>query len=474
MTRLILIILLSLPAILRSQVWTLDSCIQYAFQKNISINQSELNVKIAEVTEQSSFGNLLPSLNGQASHGYNWGQRIDPFTNQFATERIRNNNFALSTSMTLFSGFSILNTWKQSELNTEASKWNYEKMRNDIALNVSSQYLSVLLNREFLYIAQQNVTSSERQVKRLEKLVFAGQLSEGNLADMQAQLAGSKSSLIAAENNFELSKLALMQLLQLEAKQIDTFQIYIPDLKDISGEEIILNPEITVQAALNNFPEIKSATTQMASADLGLKIAKGAQLPTLNMSYSYGTGYSGASKILTGDPTYSIDTIGVTSALDWVLVPGINYDDDDFTLKPFEKQLKDNVNQSLFFSLTVPIFNGFSAKSNVKRATLNREINELQLAQTKQTLEQSVYRAHADAKAALASHQAAQQSVLASEKAFAFAESRYENGLSNTVDYADARLRLENALATQTRTKYEFIFTIKILEFYQGKTISLK
>ncbi len=472
MSRLILFIAFCVPIFSRAQAWTLDSCVQYAYLKNISIQQSELNVKLSEATELNAFGSLLPNLNGQATHGYNWGQRIDPFTNQFATERIRSNNFGLSTNVTLFNGFSLLNSWKQSELNTEANKWNYEKMRNDVALNVSSSYLSVLLNREFLYIAQQNVEATRRQTNRLEKLVFAGQLAEGGLADLQAQLANDKASMVSAENNYELAKITLMQLLQLDASQMETFEVFVPDLKDISGEQIITNPEIIIQAALSNFPEVKSATTSLASADLGVKIAKGAQYPSINASYSYGSGFSGASKELTGEPEVVYTTYIVAGTE--VSVPGFNFDSDDYTLKPFERQFKDNVNQALFLSLNIPIFNGFSARTNVKRAEINREISELQLEQTKQNLEQSIYRANADAKAALATYNASLESVAASEKAFAFAESRFENGLTNMVDYADARTRLDNAVATQTRSKYEFIFSLKVLEFYQGKTISLK
>ncbi|MFN0032293.1 MAG: TolC family protein [Flavobacteriales bacterium] len=472
MQRLLIILIAALPLSLSAQVWTLDSCVQYAYLQNLSIKQSKLNVELAEASELNALGNMLPSLNGQATHGFNWGQRIDPFTNQFATERIRSNNFGINTSMTLFNGFALLNSWKQSELNTEASKWNYEKMQNDIALNVSSSYLAVLLNREMLIIAQQNLAATQKQLTRIEKLVFAGQLAENVLADMEAQEASDKASLINAENSHTLSKLALMQLLQLDALQMETFEIFVPDMSDFSTEVMIASPQLAAQAALNNFPEVKSATTQLAAADLGVKAAKGSRYPSLNMSYSYGSGYSGAAKEITGEPTLVYDTLEVEQVE--VVIPGLNYDDDDYTLKPFEKQFKDNINQSLFFSLTIPIFNGFATRTNVKRAELNREITALQLEQTKQALEQSVYRAHADVQAALASYQASEESVKASQRAFQYAETRYENGQTNLVDYNDARTRLDNALASQARARYDFIFKLKVLEFYQGKSISMK
>ncbi len=474
MSKRILVIIFLLPTLCNAQLWTLDSCIQYAYAKNISIQQSDLNVQISEATEQNTLGNMLPSLNGQATHGYNWGQRIDPFTNQFATERIRSNNFGLSTNVTLFNGFTLLNTWKQSELNSEVSKWNYEKMRNDVALNVASAYLNVLLNRELLYIAQQNMEATQRQVTRLEKLVTAGQLANGNLADAKAQLANDKGSMVSSENSYNLAKLALMQLLRLDPGQMESFELFVPELGEVSAQEIIANPEIVVQAALNNFPEVKGAATKLASADMGVKIAKGYQMPSLNASYSYGTGYSGASKVLSGSPALRLDTVGYTTNNDLVIIPGLDYDNNDYVLKPFERQMKDNVNQSLFFSLTIPIFNGFSTRTNIKRAELNQQLSALQLEQTKQNLEQSVYRSYADAQAALAAYNAAAESVLASETAFVYAESRYENGQTNIADYSDARTRVDRAKATLARSKYDFIFKLKVLEFYQGKSISLK
>lgn len=458
-----------------SAQWTLDSCIQYAFQNNISIKQNALNLEISEVNELTSLGNMLPSLNAQATHGYNWGQRIDPFTNQFATERIRSNNFGISTGLTLFNGFALVNTWKQASLNSETNKWTLEKMRNDIALNVATSYLTILLNKEFLEIARRNRDATQRQVLRLNKLFNAGQLAQSGVADMEAQLANDNANVVTAENNYNLAVISLMQLLQLDPARAADFSIATPSLDELNTEYVITSPEIIVQAALNNLPEVKSAETSLASSDLGVKIAKGSQLPSLTMNYSYGSGYSGASKVLTGTPELRIDTIGITNiSNEYVLAPGFYFGNDSYTLKPFNDQLKDNVNQSLFFSLNIPIFNGFNTRSNIKRAKLNREISELQLQQTKQTVEQNVYRAHADAQAALAQYNASALSVTASEKAFGYAESRYENGQSNAVDFADAQTRLQNALATLTRSKYEYIFKLKILEFYQGKTINLK
>ncbi|MBX7051728.1 MAG: TolC family protein [Flavobacteriales bacterium] len=459
-----------------SQVWSLDSCVSYALHNNLSVLQSQQNIKLSEINENVALGGMLPTLNAQGSHGYNWGQRIDPFTNQFASQRIQSNNFGIATSLNLFNGFQQVNTLKQSGLNTEVSKWNFEKMRNDIALNVATAYLNVLINREFEEIAKRTLESTDRQVNRMQKLVDAGQMSVGNLNELLAQQATNNASLVSAHNSTELAKLSLMQLLQLKTDQMQSFAIEIPEIEDIGSMDMISNPDVLVQAALNNFPEIKGATVNVASADIGKKIAAANYYPSLNASFSYGTGYSGAAKVVTGNPdtlSYPIGTVVGTG--DYVLsFPQLMYSTDDYKTKAFNDQLKDNVNKSLFFTLNIPLFNGFSTRSAVKRSEVNYQVANIQLEQAKQTITQNVYSAHADANAALANYYANKSSVTSSEKALEWAELRYEQGLSNIVEYSDARTRLENARANMTRSKYEFIFKLKLLEFYQGKPISLK
>jgi outer membrane protein len=437
---------------------------------------SEENVSLTKLNETSAIGAMLPSLNAQGGHGYNWGQRIDPFTNQFASSRIQSNNFGIATSVNLFGGLRQVNTLKQAGLNSESAKWNYEKMRNDIALNVASAYLAVIINKEFMDIARRTLDGTDRQVKRMEKLVAAGQLAVSNLNDMQAQLASDNSSCVATENNFRLSKLSLLQLLQLDASKLDQFNIVIPKLDEVEQYTLLSNPDIAVQAALNNFPEVKGATTTVASAALGRKIAASGYYPNLNASFSYGTGYSGAAKVLTGTPdmlAFPIGTVFGTGESVWS-IPQPVYNLDDYETKAFKNQLQDNVNRSLFFSMNIPLFNGFATHTGVKRAEINFRQAELQLEQTKQAITQSVYQAYNDAQAALANYYAFKTSVAANDKAFDWAQLRYEQGMSNITEYADARMRMEIAQANLARSKYDYIFKLKVLDFYQGKAITLK
>lgn len=252
-----------------------------------------------------------------------------------------------------------------------------------------------------------------------------------------------------------------------------TFSIEIPQIEDIGGMDMISNPDILVFKLHSTiFRKSKSATVNVASADLGKKIASANYYPSLNASFSYGTGYSGAAKVVTGNPdtlSYPIGTVVGTG--DYVLsIPQLMYNTDDYKTKGFNDQLKDNINKSLFFTLNIPLFNGFSARSSAKRSEVNHEIAQIQLEQAKQTITQNVYSAHADANAALANYYANKSSVASSEKAMEWAELRFEQGLSNNVEYSDARTRLENARANMTRSKYEFIFKSETPGVLPGQT----
>ncbi len=475
LNRIVILLLLCTPFTVHSQAWTLDSCIRYSMEHNLALQINEQNIQLAHLYEITAWGGVLPSLNAQAGHGYNWGQRIDPFTNEFASNRIQSNNFGISTSITLFSGLQQYHSIKQAELNTAASLADYEKAKNDMALNIALSYLNILLNKEYVQITQQTRDATQQQVERIEKLVSAGQLAASNLSDIQAQYATDQANWVSAQNNFQLSKLSLMQLLTLDLRQADRFEIVYPEISMEANASMLQSPQAAIQSALSHFPEIRSAQLKLASSEMGKKIAAGGYSPSINASYSYGTGYSGAALVATGTPSLVSMPLGtvVGTGQQVVSFPQLMYGADDYTVKPFNEQLKDNINQSLFFTLTIPLFNGFNNRASNQRAKINVRNATLQLEQSKQQLEQSIYKAHADALAALANYQSSQSSVEASQKSFDWIKTKYEQGAANSVEFNDARTRLQNALATQTRNKYEYIFKLKVLEFYEGKTIRL-
>lgn len=471
---LLLVSSLLITTVFGQEAWTLQKCIDHAFQHNIQIKQSELNLATAGINKEANVGTMLPSLNASATHGYNWGQTIDQFTNQFATSRIQSNNIGISTGMTLFNGFQNLNRVRQSNVDVEVNQANLEKMQNDIALNVANAFLNVLFQEELLKIAVSNADNTAEQVKRIQDLVDAGAAARSSLLDIQAQYATDQASLVQSENNLMLAYLSLRQLLLIPSSEAANFKISAPNLEEFSDIKLPSSPESAIAHAQSSFPEVKSAKATLERSQMGISIAKGAMSPRLGVSYSYGSGYSGAYRIPVGEPIIGSATpIGyVEGTGDLVVTPTFSYA--DYQVKGFGDQIRDNKNSSLFFSLTMPLFNGFSTKTNIARAEITQRNAEYNLELTQQQLRQSIESAYADAIAADKSYRAAETSAEAAELSLDFAKIRFEEGASNAVDYTAARVRLDNAKANFIRSKYDYIFKVKVVEFYMGQPITFR
>lgn len=469
MKRCFLLFLIGLGSQVTFAQWTLQQCVGTAIERNIGLKKNNLGLEQTKLNQEQALGNFLPNLNGQVTHGYNWGQRIDPFTNQFATQRIQSNSFGLSTSVTLFSGLQNVNQYKKAQVDTRAQLLTFDYQRNQLALQVSVAYLNVLLTKELQASSELTLNRTKLQVERIKALVNAGNAAEGSLRDIEAQLLADEANFISASSNVQSAILDISQLMQLTEQEQRVFNIQADPSAFNIAEQI---PGLTecVQNAIATFPQIKSAELMLASSDLNLSIAKGGMSPRLNMSYSYGSGYSGASKVLTGSPDSLAFPIGqVFGSNQYVFsFPQAIYTVDDYTTKPFSNQLKDNVNQSLFFSLTLPLFNGFSNDVNIKRAQLARADNELTVQQTKVQLEQEVRKAYLDVTRAKANYDATQKAVEASQLAFDWNELRFNQGVVGMSEYLDARNRLAQAESNFVRSKYDWIFKRKIIDFYMG------
>jgi outer membrane protein len=469
MKRCFLVFLVILGSHFSYAQWTLQQCVDTAIERNIGLKRNSLGLEQTKLNQEQALGSFLPNLNGQVSHGYNWGQRIDPFTNEFATQRIQSNSLGLSTSVTLFSGLQNVNQYKKAQVDSRAQLLTFDYQRNQLALQVSVAYLNVLLTKELQSSTELTVNRTKQQVKRITDLVNAGNAAEGSLRDVEAQLFSDEASYISAGNNVQSAILDIAQLMQLTEQEQRNFIIK-ADVSSFNIAEQIPDLTACVQNALATFPQIKSAELSLASSNLNLSIAKGGMSPRLNMSYSYGSGYSGASKVLTGSPDSLAFPIGqVFGSNQYVFsFPQAIYSLDDYATKPFGNQLRDNVNQSLFFSLTLPIFNGFSNDVAIKRAQLTRADNELTVQQTKVQLEQEVRKAYLDVTRAKANYEATDKAVEASRLAFDWNELRFNQGVVGMSEYLDARNRLQQAESNFVRSKYDWIFKRKIIDFYMG------
>jgi outer membrane protein len=454
--------------------WDFQKCIDYAMEHNISVRQSEYGIERAEINYNESRLSLLPNLNAQASHGYNFGQRIDPFTNEFATSRVRTDNIFMSSSLDLFNGFSKLNRIKMNEESVMASQYDLNKIQNDISLQLCLAYLQILLNEENVAIAQEQVELSQIQVDRMQTLVDAGQEPMGSLYETQSQLAQEQLNLTNAQNSVVLSTLNLTQILQLPADQMQGFSIVKPILTDDGLELLKRTPMEIYGVAKQSMPEILAAEHRRSSAEYGLASAKGSLYPNLSISGSIGSGYSGANNVPVGDGTTITPQIGVVGGTDvpvFSVVPQTFYD--QFDTKSFSDQLSDNFNQNFQFSLVIPIFNGFSANANVRRARISQMEAELNYLQISDQLRFDIEQSYADAKAAMNSYISAEKAVLALEESFKYAETRFDAGAMNAVDFNTIKTNYTNAQSNLVNAKYDFVFRTKILDFYVGNPITL-
>ncbi|TND08728.1 MAG: outer membrane channel protein [Bacteroidetes bacterium] len=465
----LLAVLFAAPAFAQgNKSWNLQQCVDYALQHNIQVLQSGINVEISKIDLLQSKANVLPNINASASHQYNFGQTIDRFTNQFANDKVLSQNFFLSSNIVLFQGLQNWNTIRQNLFALNASRYQVDKTKNDIALSVATAYLQVLFAQENYDNTKGQSDVTREQVKRTEKLVNVGNAAKGNLLDIQSQLAQEELAVVNAENQLSLSYLTLTQLMNLDS--ISGFRIDRPKL-DVPSESILaISAEQVYQLAVSTQPGVKSAEMNYKSADKAVDVAWGSLSPSLTLSGGYGTGYSGASKEVS-DYTWNgaYDTTGVTSGGQLTLVPHFDY---NLTTIPFSEQLDNNLNKSFGFQLNIPIFNRLQVHTSIERAELQRENARLNLELSKQQLLKDIRQAHADAIAALSRYKASEKALDAMRESFKYTEQRFLAGLVNAIDFNTAKNNLARTESELLQARFDFIFKLKVLDYYQGKPIS--
>lgn len=430
--------------------WTLRECVDYALENNISVKQAEIDTKSAKEDIVSAKGNFLPNVSGSASMNYNFGSYLGQNGNRISRDS-RGNSFGLNTGVIVFNGFRNTLLYKQSKLGLEASQIQLDILKDNISLNVVNAYLNILLNKESLKIAEEQVNVSQSQVDQINELVESGVRPKKDLLDTKAQLAIDNERLVAAQNSVDLSLLSLSQLLQTSKEGFDIQDVLI-ELATTDLEES--SPSTIFGFAVNNRPEIKGAELDIENSEFNIKLAKSSYYPTL----SFGAGASTSYQHAQGQD----DVIPVFDDQGNVTLVRNNFGD----------QLDNNLGYNFGFNLSVPIFNRFQTKSSVSKAEINRERVELALEQEKQTLRTNIEQAYADAKATLNQYLSSQASVQAQEEAFKNAQDSYSLGIMTSLDFEQVKNRLINAQSSLINAKYNFVFKTKVLDFYLGKPLT--
>ena len=451
----------------QSKKWTLEECVTYAIQNNISIKQSELDSKMALIDKKSAVGRFLPSLNASASHSWNIGLNQDITTGLLQNKTTQFTSAGANVGIDIYSGLQNQNTLRKANLSIVAAKYQLVKMKEDIALNVANAFLQVLFNKENLKVQKEQLRINEKQYARSEELVKAGSIPRGDLLDVKATLALNNQNVITAENSLLISKLSLSHLLQL--KDFENFDVV--DDTDVKDENNIMaqTPSAIYEKAFEGRTELKIARTNLEIAEKNVAIAKGAFQPTLQGFYSFNSRVAYSDRVTGVIPNAS----NPTSIVGFVEGTNQNVLSPNFTRvlgnpAPFFDQFNTNKGQSFGMQLSVPVFNGFSARNNVERSKVSLERSKIAVEQQNLDLQRNVYTAFADAKGALNAYESSVAALEARQGAYNYATEKYSVGLMNSFDFNQSQTLLTNAQSEVLRTKYDYIFKIKILEFYFG------
>lgn len=446
--------------------WDLQQCIDYAIKHNLSLKQSALNNEINKNNANQSKASVLPSLNAGANHVYNFGQTIDRFTNSFASSRVLSQNFYLSSNVVLWSGLNQYNNVKANEYNYLSGVENLKQQQNDLSLNVANAYIGVIFSDELLKISQNQMAITKEQLERTQKLVNAGALAKSVEYDLKAQLASDEVNVVSSENNYQLSMLSLKQLMNFDS--VTNFSVARPEISMPENAQLETNISAIYENGLKNQPSIKSSEYSVLSADKYLAASRGRISPSLSFNASMGTGTSELAKRETGDFYYVSQTLE-TSAGPFTYQTKVPV----LEKTPFADQFKTNANKSLGFTLTVPIFNGFQTSTAIKNAKINTLNARFSQDLNKQNLYKNIVQAAANAKAALNKYNATRASVEAAQESFKYAQQKFSAGVISSFDFNSAKTRLYIAESNLLQAKYDYVFKLKVLDYYQGKPLVL-
>ena len=440
MISLVLIVLLvSLASIdcQAQQQWTLRQCMDYAIEHNISIKQQDNVRRQQELSLSTSRNSRLPDLSASASENYSFG-RAQTLDGTYSNRNTNSTSFSIGTSVPLFTGFEIPNRIKLNQLNLEAATQDLEKAKNDIRMQVAQAYVQILYNMEIADVAYRQLAIDSAQVKRLEAFVENGKASQAQLSQQQATLAQAQLTATQADNNLQLSVLALTQLLELPSPE--GFSIVRPDNTSLLVLHSSLpSPDAVYQEALTIKPEVRAEQLRLSAADKSISIAKAALYPKLYFNAGLQTNY---------------------------------YKTNGMQAESFTSQMKNNFAQYLGVSLNVPIFNRFATRNNVRSARIDRENRQLQFDLVRKTLYKDIQQVYYNAVAAGSKYESSKQAQQSSQDAFKLTQAKYENGKASITEFNEAKNNYLKTESDLVQARYEYLYQTALLDFYRGRDLN--
>ena len=451
--------------------WTLSECVDYAVKNNISIKQADLDNRIAAIDKKGAIGNFLPSVNANASHSWNIGLNQNITTGLLENQTTQFTSAGINVGVDIYNGLQNQNRLRRSNLAIIAAQYQLTKMKDDVSLNVANAFLQILFNKENVKVQKEQLSNNQKQMQRTQELVSAGSIPRGDLMDMQATVAGSNLAVINAENALLISKLSLAQLLQLD--DFRNFDIADEEYATEQSATMLQTPEAILEKAKEIRVELKIARTNLEIAERDVKIAKGGMEPTLQGFYSFSTRAGYSDKIV----GFASDLNNPTSVIGVVDGTGQNVVQPNFLpvfggADPLFTQFNDNKGHSFGLQLNIPILNGFLASNNVSRSKVSLDRFKIAYSQAELDLERNIFTAFTDAKGALNAYESATAALEARQEAYNYAKERYAVGIMNAFDYNQSQTLLVNAQSDVINAKYDYIFRVKVVEFYFGIPIT--
>ncbi|UJH90986.1 TolC family protein [Antarcticibacterium sp. 1MA-6-2] len=442
---------------------TLEESIRIALENNLDLQSAQLRSKRANVNFRRARNSVLPDLGGSYNIGLSNGRSIDPFTNAYINRELTFSNAGLSLDAVIFNGFNLLNRIRQSKLNLRASQMEVEEEKQNLMLDVTLAYLTVLNNRDLVQLAENRLETTAEQVNRLQTLYNEEVGNPADFTDIQGQAAVERTGIIQSRNNLQESLLNLEQLLNITYDVAPEGIQLLVDLEPYS-----YSAEQVYEEALNSLPTFKARELRVEAARKGVHVARSLYIPEISLFGQLNTNYSSAAQIFLEKGTTTVET-GNFVTIDNQQIP-VFANQTQFTEEPitYNDQFTNNLNSVVGVSVRLPIFNGFEAKNNVALEKINLQESIVEMDNTSLRLKQTIEQAHNDMQAAYTRYNILQEQVAAFEESFRINEIRFNSGVSTIVEYTISKNNLDNARINLANAKYEYLLRVKVLDYYRG------
>lgn len=442
---------------------SLEECINLAIENNLDLKTTKLTKETRDVNFKQSKNALLPSINGSYNLGLSNGRSIDPFTNGIVNQELTFSNAGLGLDAVIFNGFRLINSWKQAKLNLESAEMEVEAAKQSLILNVTLTYLQVLNAQDLVKLAESRLKTTQGQLDRLKSLFEEETGNPAEYRDLQGQLAMDAANIAESKNTLETELINLNTLVNTE-EAITVAPLNV----QLNFEGYNYTAEAIYEKALQVFPTIKASDLSLEAAKKGVAVARSLYIPEVSLFANLNTNYSSAARLFNETGTSILETgdfITIDNQDYSVFTEESNFTSDNI---PYRDQFDNNLNSSIGIAVSVPIFNGFRAKNNVALEKIKKEEARTALEQTKLDLKQSIKQSYSTMETAFQRYKLLQDQVKAYKESFRINEIRFNNGVSNSVEYIISKNNLDNAQTNLANVKYEYALRVKVLEYYRG------